>query len=111
MLPAKAIENLRLEAARLMLADSRHPLETIAQQTGFADRERMRRAFVRDPACHPKRCGDRFEGPANWAAASPARRCARSVMRRSDGSPRDCFLQRNASVRNPRSYPPMLRRS
>ena len=30
-----------------MLADSRHPLETIARQTGFADRERMRRAFVR----------------------------------------------------------------
>ncbi|SEE30168.1 GlxA family transcriptional regulator [Bradyrhizobium erythrophlei] len=47
VLPAKAIENLRLEAARLMLADSRHPLETIAQQTGFADRERMRRAFLR----------------------------------------------------------------
>ncbi len=46
-LPAKAIENLCLEAARLMLADSRHPLETIARQTGFADRERMRRAFVR----------------------------------------------------------------
>jgi transcriptional regulator GlxA family with amidase domain len=30
-----------------MLEDSRHPLETIARQTGFADRERMRRAFVR----------------------------------------------------------------
>ena len=45
--PAKAIEKLRLEAARLMLEDSRHPLETIARQTGFADRERMRRAFVR----------------------------------------------------------------
>jgi transcriptional regulator GlxA family with amidase domain len=46
-LPAKAIENLRLEAAWLMLEDSRHPLETIARQAGFADRERMRRAFVR----------------------------------------------------------------
>src|ERR1700730_18193378 len=46
-LPAKAIEKLRLEAARLRLEDSRHPLETIARQTGFADRERMRRAFVR----------------------------------------------------------------
>jgi transcriptional regulator GlxA family with amidase domain len=45
--PAKAIEKLRLEAARLMLEDSRHPIETIARQTGFADRERMRRAFVR----------------------------------------------------------------
>jgi transcriptional regulator GlxA family with amidase domain len=45
--PAKAIEKLRLEAARLMLEDSRHPIEAIAWQTGFADRERMRRAFVR----------------------------------------------------------------
>jgi transcriptional regulator GlxA family with amidase domain len=45
--PAKAIEKLRLEAARLLLEDSRHPIETIAHQTGFGDRERMRRAFVR----------------------------------------------------------------
>ena len=45
--PAKAIERLRLEAARLMLENSRHPIETIARQTGFADRERMRRAFLR----------------------------------------------------------------
>jgi transcriptional regulator GlxA family with amidase domain len=45
--PAKAVEKLRLEAARLLLEDSRHPIETIARQTGFADRERMRRAFVR----------------------------------------------------------------
>jgi transcriptional regulator GlxA family with amidase domain len=45
--PAKAIEKLRLEAARLLLEDSRHPIENIANQTGFADRERMRRAFVR----------------------------------------------------------------
>jgi transcriptional regulator GlxA family with amidase domain len=45
--PAKAIEKLRLEAARLLLEDSRHPIETIARQTGFVDRERMRRAFVR----------------------------------------------------------------
>jgi transcriptional regulator GlxA family with amidase domain len=45
--PAKAIEKLRIETARLMLEDSRHPIESIARQTGFADRERMRRAFVR----------------------------------------------------------------
>jgi transcriptional regulator GlxA family with amidase domain len=45
--PAKAIEKLRLETARLMLENTRHPIETIAWQTGFADRERMRRAFVR----------------------------------------------------------------
>jgi transcriptional regulator GlxA family with amidase domain len=45
--PAKAVENLRIEAARLMMEQSRHPIEVIAQQTGFADRDRMRRAFLR----------------------------------------------------------------
>jgi len=45
--PAKAIENLRLEAARLSMEHSRHPIDVIARQTGFADRDRMRRAFLR----------------------------------------------------------------
>src|SRR5712664_4193805 len=45
--PAQAIENLRVEAARLMMEQSRHPIDVIARQTGFADRGRMRRAFMR----------------------------------------------------------------
>ena len=45
--PAKAIENLRLEAARLALEQGRRPIEAIAMETGFGDRERMRRAFLR----------------------------------------------------------------
>ena len=45
--PAKAVENLRVEAARLMMEDGRHPIDTVARETGFADRERMRRAFLR----------------------------------------------------------------
>jgi transcriptional regulator GlxA family with amidase domain len=45
--PAKAIENLRLEAARLMLEQGRLPIEEIANETGFGDRERMRRSFMR----------------------------------------------------------------
>jgi AraC-like DNA-binding protein len=45
--PAKAVENLRVEAARLMMEQSRHPIDVIARQTGFADRDRMRRAFLR----------------------------------------------------------------
>ncbi len=45
--PAKAVERLRLEAARLMIAQSRHPIEVVARETGFGDQERMRRAFVR----------------------------------------------------------------
>jgi transcriptional regulator GlxA family with amidase domain len=45
--PAKAIERLRAEAARLLMVQSGHPIEVIARQTGFADRDRMRRAFLR----------------------------------------------------------------
>ncbi|SAK66194.1 GlxA family transcriptional regulator [Caballeronia ptereochthonis] len=45
--PAKAIEGLRLEAARLMIEKSRHSLETIARETGFRDRRHMREAFMR----------------------------------------------------------------
>jgi len=45
--PAKAVESLRVEAARLMMEEGRHPIEVIAAETGFADRERMRRAFLR----------------------------------------------------------------
>jgi transcriptional regulator GlxA family with amidase domain len=45
--PAKAVENLRVEAARLMMEQSRHPIDVIAGQTGFAGSDRMRRAFLR----------------------------------------------------------------
>jgi transcriptional regulator GlxA family with amidase domain len=45
--PAKAVEKLRIEAARLMIEQSAHSLDEVAQETGFGDRERMRRSFVR----------------------------------------------------------------
>lgn len=45
--PAKAIENLRLEAARQMLERGRLTLDEIATETGFSDRRRMREAFLR----------------------------------------------------------------
>jgi transcriptional regulator GlxA family with amidase domain len=45
--PAKAVERLRVEAARQMMESSRRPIESIARETGFGDRERMRHAFLR----------------------------------------------------------------
>jgi transcriptional regulator GlxA family with amidase domain len=45
--PAKAIESLRVEAARLMMETGRHSIDVVATETGFGDRERMRRAFLR----------------------------------------------------------------
>jgi transcriptional regulator GlxA family with amidase domain len=45
--PAKAVERLRLESARFMIEEGRHTVNVVAQEAGFADRERMRRAFLR----------------------------------------------------------------
>ncbi|RVT98728.1 GlxA family transcriptional regulator [Rhodovarius crocodyli] len=45
--PAKAVEHLRLEAARMMMDEGRRTMDEVARETGFADRERMRRAFIR----------------------------------------------------------------
>jgi transcriptional regulator GlxA family with amidase domain len=63
--PAKAIEGLRLEAARLMIEKSRHSLEVVAKETGFRDRRHMREAFMRGFGLPPQevrreaRAGDR----------------------------------------------------
>lgn len=45
--PAKAIERLRVETARSLMEQSIHPMDHVAQQTGFSDRDHMRRAFLR----------------------------------------------------------------
>ncbi len=45
--PAKAIERLRVESARLMMEAGRFSAEEIARKNGFGNRERMRRSFVR----------------------------------------------------------------
>jgi transcriptional regulator GlxA family with amidase domain len=52
--PAKAIELLRLEMARLMLEDSRHPIDVVARETGFADARRMRESFMRQYGVPPQ---------------------------------------------------------
>ncbi len=44
--PARAIERLRAEAARVRLQSGSESMEQIARAVGFADPERMRRAFV-----------------------------------------------------------------
>jgi transcriptional regulator GlxA family with amidase domain len=45
--PAKAIERLRVESARLMMETANHSIDTVSAETGFGDQERMRRAFIR----------------------------------------------------------------
>jgi len=45
--PAKAVERLRVEAARERIEAGAEPIELIATAMGFGDQERMRRAFLR----------------------------------------------------------------
>ena len=45
--PAKAVERLRLDAARAAVETSNAPIDQVADATGFGDPERMRRAFLR----------------------------------------------------------------
>jgi transcriptional regulator GlxA family with amidase domain len=45
--PAKAVERLRVDAAKARIEQGAEPLEVIARSVGFTDPERMRRAFLR----------------------------------------------------------------
>jgi transcriptional regulator GlxA family with amidase domain len=45
--PAKAVERLRAESARLRIENGSEPIEQIARVVGFVDTERMRRSFLR----------------------------------------------------------------
>ena len=45
--PARAVERLRVEAARRLLSESRLPVKRISQRCGFGSEETMRRSFLR----------------------------------------------------------------
>jgi transcriptional regulator GlxA family with amidase domain len=58
--PARAIERLRVEAARRLLSEQRTPVKRIAQRCGFGSEETMRRAFLRLLAVTPQDYRSRF---------------------------------------------------
>lgn len=60
--PARAIERLRCEAARIRLRDGNEPVGTVALFVGFADAERMRCAFLRSFG-HPPQTQRRLDQP------------------------------------------------
>lgn len=45
--PAKAVERIRAEVAHSLLEETSEPVEAVAEEVGFSDPERMRRAFLR----------------------------------------------------------------
>ncbi|WP_406850004.1 GlxA family transcriptional regulator [Chromobacterium phragmitis] len=53
MPPAKAVERLRVEAARAALESGERSMQRVARQCGFGDAERMRRSFVRQLGRQP----------------------------------------------------------
>jgi transcriptional regulator GlxA family with amidase domain len=58
--PGRAVEQLRVEAARRLLADSRLPVKRIAARCGFGSEETMRRSFQRLLAATPQEYRARF---------------------------------------------------
>ncbi len=58
--PARAIERLRVEAARRLLSESRTPIKRIMQRCGFGSEETMRRSFLRLLAVTPQDYRSRF---------------------------------------------------
>jgi transcriptional regulator GlxA family with amidase domain len=58
--PARAIERLRVEAARRLLSESRLPVKRVAQRCGFGSEETLRRSFLRLLAVTPQDYRSRF---------------------------------------------------
>jgi transcriptional regulator GlxA family with amidase domain len=58
--PARAVERLRVEAARQMLSESRLPVKRVATRCGFGSEETMRRSFLRLLAATPQAYRARF---------------------------------------------------
>jgi transcriptional regulator GlxA family with amidase domain len=58
--PAKAVERLRVDAARRALEESAASIESIARRCGFGDDERLRRSFLRCLGVAPRHYRQRF---------------------------------------------------
>jgi transcriptional regulator GlxA family with amidase domain len=60
--PLRAVERLRVEAARRLLSETRLPVKRISQRCGFGSEETMRRSFLRLLAATPQDYRSRFSG-------------------------------------------------
>jgi len=58
--PGRAVERLRVEAARRLLSESRLPVKRISQRCGFGSEETMRRSFLRVLTTTPQDYRARF---------------------------------------------------
>jgi transcriptional regulator GlxA family with amidase domain len=58
--PARMVEKIRIEAVRRILEESDMPIKRIASQCGFAQEDRLRRAFARQVGTTPAEYRQRF---------------------------------------------------
>jgi transcriptional regulator GlxA family with amidase domain len=58
--PAKAVERIRVEAARRVLEETASSLAVVANRCGFRTEERMRRSFMRHLGAAPRQYRQRF---------------------------------------------------
>ena len=65
--PARAVERLRVEAARRLLSDTRLPVKRIAQRCGFGSEETLPRSFIRLLSATPQDYRARF---SLWGGAT-----------------------------------------
>ncbi|MDO7900284.1 GlxA family transcriptional regulator [Pseudomonas citrulli] len=58
--PARAVELIRVETARRLLADTAVPIKRVAMQCGFGSEETLRRSFLRAMGVTPQAYRERF---------------------------------------------------
>lgn len=63
--PARAVELIRVETARRLLADSTVPVKRVALQCGFGSEETLRRSFLRAVGVTPQAYRERFSAQAD----------------------------------------------
>jgi transcriptional regulator GlxA family with amidase domain len=73
MPPAKFIERLRVERARVIIEDTGLSMTEVARTSGFDSEQRMRRAFRRVLGINPADHADRVRPPTADEAVSTSR--------------------------------------
>lgn len=80
--PGRAVERLRVEAARRLLPESRLPVKRISQRCSFGSEETMRRSFLRLLAATPQDYRARFSSSDMSTNKIPGvRQCAPPILK------------------------------
>jgi transcriptional regulator GlxA family with amidase domain len=83
--PAKAVERIRVEAARRVLEETATSLSVVADRCGFRTEERMRRSFIRHLGTVPRQYRQRFArraGEGDLEGGSEERLCVGAPLAR-----------------------------